>query len=104
MIYANDIHIIISIDPPDKWYFERDRWLTYEYVELERLKPQESFPSSYLDSNTSKWYKSELRSLKHFPKISLANSYAELNQPIRAYSCKMSLLESELSSAFEILC
>ncbi|HCF26630.1 MAG TPA: hypothetical protein DEV81_05355 [Cyanobacteria bacterium UBA11049] len=74
-ISANDINITISIARLDKLYFERDRWLTYEYVELERLKPQESFPPSYIDSNTSKWYKSELLSQKPFPKISPANSY-----------------------------
>ena len=43
-ISANDIHITIRIARPDKWYFERDRWLIYEYVELERLKPQEIPP------------------------------------------------------------
>ncbi len=48
-ISANDICITISIARPDKWYFERDRWLTYEYVELERLKPQESFPPFNVD-------------------------------------------------------
>jgi hypothetical protein len=48
-ISANDIHITISIARLDKLYFERDRWLTYEYVELERLKPQESFPPFNVD-------------------------------------------------------
>ena len=33
-ISANDICITISIARPDKLYFERDRLLTYEYVEL----------------------------------------------------------------------
>jgi len=48
-ISANDIHITISIARLDKWYFERDRWLIYEYVELERLKHQESFPPFNVD-------------------------------------------------------
>ena len=73
-IYANDIRITISIARPDKGYFERDRWFTYEYVELERLKPFECFSSSHLENEPPKWYKSELLFQKNFS-ISPANSY-----------------------------
>lgn len=73
-IYANDIRITISIARPDKWYFDRDRWFTYEYVELERLKPFEGFPSSHLENEPPKWYKSDLGFQKHYS-ISPASSY-----------------------------
>jgi hypothetical protein len=53
-ISANDICITISIARPDKGYFDRERWLTYEYVELERLKPLERFVPSEVN-NIGEW-------------------------------------------------
>ncbi|MGL5878259.1 MAG: hypothetical protein ACRC2V_10850 [Xenococcaceae cyanobacterium] len=43
-ISANDIHITVSVARSDRWYFDSERWFTYEYAELARLKPLEGFP------------------------------------------------------------
>ncbi|WP_106167673.1 hypothetical protein [Chroococcidiopsis thermalis] len=43
-ISANDVHITVSVARSDRWYFDRERWFTYEYAELARLKPLEGFP------------------------------------------------------------
>lgn len=55
-ISANDIHITVSIARSDRWYFDSERWFTYEYTELARLKPLEGFPPPKEDNlNLIQW-------------------------------------------------
>ncbi|OWY69527.1 hypothetical protein B7486_20985 [cyanobacterium TDX16] len=50
-ISANDIHISVSVARSDRWYFDSERWFTYEYMELARLKPLEGFPPPKEDNS-----------------------------------------------------
>jgi hypothetical protein len=44
----------VSIARSDRWYFDSERWFTYEYTELARLKPLEGFPPPKED-NLLQW-------------------------------------------------